>query len=112
MQRRSLLITLILVLGAGLAAGAVIMRQSAQTSKVREKKEKTIKIVVMTKNLTRGVKLKMSDLKLREWPERLATGNYIRSLKEAEGKIFNEFPPVKIWHVFCSYFIGFDWKED
>ncbi len=87
MQRRSLLITLILVLGAGLAAGAVIMRQSAQTSKVREKKEKTIKIVVLTKNLTRGVKLKKSDLKLREWPERLATGNYIRSLKEAEGRV-------------------------
>ena len=87
MQRRSLLITLILVLGAGLAAGAVIMRQSAQTSKVREKKEKTVKIVVVTKNLTRGVKLKMSDLKLREWPERLATGNYIRSLKEAEGRV-------------------------
>ncbi len=87
MQRRSLLITLILVLGARLAAGAVIMRQSAQTSKVKEMKEKTVKIVVVTKNLTRGVKLKMSDLKLREWPERLATGDYIRSLKEAEGRV-------------------------
>ncbi len=87
MRRRGLLITLVLVLGAGLAAGAVIMRQSAQTSQVKEKKEKTVKIVIVAKKLTRGVKLKKSDLKLREWPERLATENYIRNLKEAEGRV-------------------------
>ncbi len=50
MKRRGLLITLILVLGAGLTAGAVVMRQSAQTARFIEKKEKTVKIVVVAKN--------------------------------------------------------------
>ncbi len=87
MRRRGLLITLILVLGAGLTAGAVIMRQSAQTARVTEKKEKTVKIVVMAKKLSRGVKLTKGDLKLREWPERLASDSYIRNLNEAEGRV-------------------------
>lgn len=63
------------------------MRKSAQTTQVTEKKEQTIKIVVVTKKLARGVKLTKGDLKLREWPERLATESYIRNLKEAEGRV-------------------------
>lgn len=86
-RRRGLLITLVLVLGAGLAAGAFIMRQSARTSQVNQKKEKTVNIVVVAKNLTRGVKLKQSDLKVREWPERLVTADYVRNIKEAEGRV-------------------------
>ena len=87
MKRRGLLITLILVLGAGLATGAVIMRKSAQTTQIMEKKEKTIKIVVVTKKLARGVRLTKGDLKLREWPKRLAAENYVRNLNEAEGRV-------------------------
>ena len=41
----------------------------------------------MGKKLSRGVKLTKGDLKLREWPERLATESYIRSLNEAEGRV-------------------------
>lgn len=87
MRHRGLFISLILVLGAGLAAGAIIMRQSAQTTQIREKKEKTVKIVIVGKKLPRGIRLKESDLKLREWPERLATKEYIRDLKEAVGRV-------------------------
>jgi pilus assembly protein CpaB len=63
------------------------MRKSAQTTQIMEKKEKTIKIVVVTKKLTRGVRLTKGDLKLREWPKRLAAQNYIRNLNEAEGRV-------------------------
>jgi pilus assembly protein CpaB len=63
------------------------MRKSAQTTLVKEKKEQTVKIVVVTKKLARGVKLTKGDLKLREWPERLAAENYIRNLNEAEGRV-------------------------
>jgi pilus assembly protein CpaB len=87
MSRRGLLIVMILVLGLGLAAGALVMRQSAQTAKVMEKKEKTVKIVVVAKALSRGVRVKQGDLKLREWPERLATEDYIRNMKEAMGRV-------------------------
>ncbi len=87
MRRRGLLLGLVLALGLGLAAGAVVMRQSARTSPAEERKEKTVKIVVFTKKLTRGVKLKKQDVNIREWPERLVTKEFVRKIKDAQGRV-------------------------
>ncbi|MBI3024916.1 MAG: Flp pilus assembly protein CpaB [Candidatus Tectomicrobia bacterium] len=86
-MRRRLLIPLIVALGLGLLAGALVMRQSARTTPATEKREQTVQIAVMAKELTRGVKLEKGDTELRDWPERLASPDYIRSLSEAEGRI-------------------------
>ena len=87
MRRRRILIGLVLALGLGLAAGAVVMRQSARTSPAKTKKEQTVKIVVMAKRLTRGIKLKASDIRLREWPRRLVTPQFIQNSRRAIGRV-------------------------
>ncbi len=87
MRRRGLLLGLVLALGLGLAAGAVVMNQSARTSPAKERKEKTVKIVVLAKKLTRGVRLKKKDVKIREWPERLVTNEFVRKIKDAQGRV-------------------------
>ncbi len=78
---------LLLALGMGLAAGALVMRQSAGPPEPKVTKEKTIKVVVMARKLSRGLKLAKKDITLKEWPERLATPQLIRNLKQAEGRI-------------------------
>ena len=87
MRRRGLMIGLLLALGLGLAAGALVMRQSAAPPEQKVTKEKTVKVVVMTRKLSRGLKLTKKDIILKEWPERLATPQLLRSLKQAEGRI-------------------------
>jgi pilus assembly protein CpaB len=87
MMRRRLLIPLIVALGLGLLAGALVMRQSARTTPVSEQREKTVKVVVITKELSRGVKLVKGDLELRDWPDRLVTPEFVRNLSEAENRI-------------------------
>ncbi|MEK6711771.1 MAG: Flp pilus assembly protein CpaB [Nitrospinota bacterium] len=87
MNLRRLLVPLIVALGLGLAAGALVMRQSARTDTAGQQQEKTAKIVVMAKEITRGVKLVKEDIELGDWPERLAGPDFIRSLSEADGRI-------------------------
>ena len=82
-----MLIGLVLALGLGLAAGAMVMRQSAKTSPAQAKQEKTVKVVVMAKKLTRGVKLKADDIQLREWPERLLNSQFVKDTKLAIGRV-------------------------
>lgn len=82
-----MLIGLVLALGLGLAAGAIVMRQSARTSPAQAKQEKTVKVVVMAKKLTRGVKLKAGDVLMREWPERLLNPQFIKDIKLAIDRV-------------------------
>lgn len=86
-MRRRLLIPLVVALGLGLLAGALVMRQSARTTPATETREQTVKVAVLAKELTRGVKLVKGDVELHDWPERLATPDFVRSLGEAEGRI-------------------------
>jgi len=86
-MRRRLLIPLIVALGLGLVAGALVMRQSSRTAPATEAREKTVRVAVLSKELTRGVKLVKSDLALQDWPERLATPDFVRTMEEAEGRI-------------------------
>lgn len=87
MRRRGLLIGVLLALGLGLAAGAIVMRQSARTSPAQTKQEKTAKVVVMAKKLPRGVKLKTGDVQLREWPERLLNPQFIKNINLVVGRV-------------------------
>jgi len=86
-MRRNLLIPLVITLALGLAAGALVMRQSARTSSPSEIQEKTVKVVVMARDIGRGIKLNNADVALRDWPERLVTPQFIRNQNEAVGRV-------------------------
>ena len=60
---------MIFVMGTFLAGGAIVIRQSAEAIRVKNKKMKTIKIIVVKKELSPKVKLPQDDLILREWSE-------------------------------------------
>ncbi len=59
----------IFVLGTGLVGGAFVIRQSAKAIRVKVKKEKAVKIAIVKKELSRGVRLLKNDLIFREWSE-------------------------------------------
>lgn len=86
MRRRGLLIALIIALGLGLAAGALVMRQSGNTSG-EAAKEKTVKVVVMKKSLPRGVRIAAEDVELKEWPERLAVSQFLRKIADVKNRV-------------------------
>ena len=62
------------------------MRQSGGTSG-QGAKEKTVKVVVMKKSLPRGVKIAAEDVELKEWPERLAASQFLRSIADVMGRV-------------------------
>lgn len=89
MNRRSLLLAIVLALGMGLAAGALVMNQSRRNT-TQTKREETVKVVVMANSLTRGVRLKKVDAVLKDWPKRLAPPEFVRNPNLYPGRVLIE----------------------
>ena len=86
-MRRRKLVSLIVALGAGIAAAMIVFTLVSKEAPSIVTAEKTVKVVVMARSHRPGVKLTEKDVTTKDWPERLLPSGHIRNEKEAIARV-------------------------